>query len=213
VTSFASGFAGMWASPQSGFFSGKVAMIFQGVWFENYIRQYKPGLDYDVAPAWPSAVKGVDDFAMAEADMLVIPRGAKHPQEAWEFIKYMNSNNPQAQSREELRGMELLCFLQQKNSALREWSPYFTHHHPHPQIDVFRRLSASPHAVSVPDMGIWTEYDREILAAFARIRLLIATPEEALNEAQARLQDSWDRHFRSLARHGQPLPPTAASSP
>jgi len=56
--SFASGFAGSMASSESGFFSGKVAMIFQGVWFHNYVRQYKPGLDYGVAPAWPSAVPG-----------------------------------------------------------------------------------------------------------------------------------------------------------
>lgn len=206
VTSFASGFAGLWASPQSGFFSGKVAMIFQGVWFNNYIRQYKPGLDYGVAPTWPVATPGVDDFAMAEADMLVIPRGARQPEGAWEFIKYMNSNNPRAQSREELQGMELLCFLQEKNSALREWSPFFAGHHPHPQIAIFRQLSASPHAEFVPDMGIWTEYEREMLTAFAQVRLLMVTPEQALGEAQTRLQKSWDHHFRSLARHGQPLP-------
>jgi multiple sugar transport system substrate-binding protein len=213
VTSFASGFAGQMASPQSGFFSGKVAMIFQGVWYNNYIRQYKPGLDYGVASAWPTAVEGIDDFAMAEADMLVIPRGAKHPQEAWEFIKYMNSNNPRAKAREELEGMELMCFLQQKNSALREWSPYFTQQHPHPHIEVFRRLSASPHAVAVPDLGIWTEYEREMLAAFADVRLLRATPEQALTAAQRRLEKSWQRHRRSLERHGQLPPRGDASSP
>lgn len=200
---FASGFAGQWASPESGFFSGKVAIIFQGVWFNNYIRQYKPGLDYGVADAWPTAVPGIENFAMAEADMLVIPRGAKHPQEAWEFIKYMNSANPNARSREELQGMELICYLQQKNSALREWSPFFTQHHPHPQIGIFRKLSESPNAQCVPDIGIWTEYQRETLAAFADVRLLRATPEQALNAAQERLEQSWARHRRSLERHGQ----------
>jgi len=213
VTSFASGFAGQMASPQSGFFSGKVAMIFQGVWYNNYIRQYKPGLDYGVAPAWPSAVEGIDDFAMAEADMLVIPRGAKHPQQAWEFIKYMNSHNPRAERREELAGMELMCFLQQKNSALREWSPFFSQHHPHPHIDVFRQLSASPNAEAVPDIGIWTEYERETLAAFADIRLLRATPEQALTAAQRRLEKSWTRHRRSLERHGQLAPAGGVNSP
>jgi ABC-type glycerol-3-phosphate transport system substrate-binding protein len=203
MISFASGFAGQWASPESGFFSGKVAMIFQGVWYNNYVRQYKPGLDYGVAPAWPSAVPGINDFAMAEADLLVIPRGAKHPREAWEFIKYMNSNNPRAQSFDELEGMELLCFLQEKNSALREWSPFFANHHPHPKIEIFRQLSASPHAEFVPDMGIWTECQREILAAFAEVRLLRKTPEQALLDAQNRLEASWQRHLRSLARHGQ----------
>ena len=133
--------------------------------------------------------------------------------EAWEFIKYMNTANPRAQRFEELQGMELLCYGQQKNSALREWSPFFTNHHPHPHIDVFRKLSASPHAVCVPNMGIWTEYEREMLTAFAQIRLLIKTPEEALGEAQQRLQASWDRHFISLARHHQPLPTSDPAAP
>jgi ABC-type glycerol-3-phosphate transport system substrate-binding protein len=51
VKIFASGF-GSWASSQSAFFSGKLAMVFQGVWYDNYIRQYKPGLDYGVG-LWP----------------------------------------------------------------------------------------------------------------------------------------------------------------
>jgi len=210
VTKFASGFAGQFASPQAGFFTGKVAMVFQGVWYNAYIREYKPGLDYGVAPAWPSAVDGVDDFAMAESDVLVIPRGAKHPREAWEFINYVSSSNPRAQTREELRGMEVLCYIQEKNSPLREWSPFFADHHPHPQIGIFRRLSASPHAVFTPDIGIWTEYQREVLDAFAKIRLLIATPEEAMGDVQRRLDQSWARHRRSLESHGQ-LP--AAATP
>ncbi len=200
---FASGFAGQMNSPQSGFFSGKVAMVFQGVWYNNYIREYKPGLDYGAASAWPSAAPGIDDFGMAEADLMVIPRGAKHPQEAWEFIKYVNRNNPRATRREELEGSELLCYLQEKNSPLREWSPFFAQHHPHPYIAAFRELSASPHAQATPDIGIWTEYQREVLNAFTRVRLLLETPEAALASAQQRLEKSWARHRRSLELHGQ----------
>ncbi len=213
VTKFASGFAGQFASPQAGFFAGKVAMVFQGVWYNAYIREYKPGLDYGVADAWPSAVPGVDDFAMAESDILVIPRGAKHPEAAWEFIKYLSTPNLHAERREELQGIELLCYIQEKNSPLQEWSPFFTHHHPHPHIDVFRRLSASPHAVFTPDMGIWTEYFRESLAAFAQIRLLLATPEQAMGEAQQRLEQSWERHLHSLELHGQVPPSTTPAAP
>lgn len=213
VARFASGFAGQMNSPQSGFFSGKVAMVFQGVWYNNYIREYKPGLDYGAAPAWPSASPGVTDFGMAEADILVIPRGAKHPKEAWEFIKYVNRNNPRAERREELEGSELLCFLQEKNSPLREWSPFFANRHPHPYIGAFRELSASLNAQSTPDIGIWTEFQREVLNAFSRVRLLIETPEVALANAHRRLERSWERHRRSLERHGQVRAAPEGSTP
>lgn len=193
---------GPWASPSAPFFTGKIAMVFQGVFYDNYIHQYKPGLDYGVGP-WPEAVTGVTDFAMAEADVLAIPRGARHAREAWEFIKYVNSANPNARSRDELQGAELLDYLQVKNSPLRQWSPFFTEHNLHPHIAMMRRLSASPNTVSAPDIGIWQEYYREVISSFDRVRLLDATPAEALADSQARLDRSWERYRRSLERHGQ----------
>ena len=202
VRTFASGFAGQASTAQSAFMNGKIAMTFQGVWFDNYIRQYKPGLEYGIGP-WPEAVPGVKDFAMAEADVLTIPRGAKNPRAAWEFIKFANSHNPQARTREELTGIELTCFLQAKTSPLRAWSPFFTTHHPHPHIGIFRELSASPNAVSVPQIGLWQEYNREFMAVFEQTRQLLSPPEEALAYCQKRMSESWARYQKSLIRHGQ----------
>jgi ABC-type glycerol-3-phosphate transport system substrate-binding protein len=193
---------GPWASPSAPFFTGKTAMVFQGVFYDNYIHQYKPGLDYGVGP-WPEAVPGVRDFAMAEADVLTIPVGARHPREAWAFIRYVNTCNPAAQSRGDLSGSELLNYLQVKVSPLRVWSPFFAEHNPHPHIDIMRRLAASPDVACIPDLGIWQEYYREVISAFDRVRLLDATPAEALGYSQARLEKSWDRYRRSLERHGQ----------
>lgn len=193
---------GPWASPSAPFFTGKIAMVFQGVFYDNYIRQYKPGLDYGVGP-WPEAVPGITDFAMAEADVLTIPRGARHPREAWEFIKYVNSANAKAETFDEMSGAELLDFLQVKISPLKVWSPFFANHNTHPYIGMMRRLASGPNATSVPDIGIWQEYYREVISAFDKVRLLDATPEEALDYSQARLESSWKRYRRSLERHGQ----------
>lgn len=198
---FTSGF-GTFGSPQSAFFDGKVAMVLQGVWLNNYIRQFSPGLDYGVAP-WPAvdeAAANGPPFALAEADMIVIPTGAKHPREAWEFIKHLSSSNPQADRKEDLRGMERLCFLQEKNSPLREWSPFFTNSHPHPEIQFFRMLSESKLAVFVPQMGVWQEYLREINTAHEKVRLLKAEPETAFKYVQERMESSWRRHRESVAR-------------
>jgi multiple sugar transport system substrate-binding protein len=202
LRTFASGFGGQSLNAQSAFMNGKVAMVLQGVWFDNYIRQYKPGLDYGVGP-WPEAVAGVKDFAMAEADVLVIPRGAKNPRAAWEFIKFANSHNAEARTREELSGIELTCFLQAKSSPLRSWSPFFETKHPHPYIAIFRELSASPNAVSVPQMGIWQQYNREFMTVFEKTRMALGTPEEAIAYCQTRMSESWARYQKSLARHGQ----------
>lgn len=210
IRKFTSGF-GSGASPQAAFFSGKIAMVFQGVWLNNFIRQFAPGMDYGVAP-WPAAVPGVHDFTVADADVLVIPRGSRHPEAAWEFLRFVSSHNPHARSAAELQGMELLCYLQQKNSPLREWSPYFAEHHPHPYIGVFRELARSPHAVHPPNIGIWGEYSREWNSLFERVRLGLVDPAEGLGYAHRRLVESWDRHRASVERQraagGLPAAPT-----
>lgn len=204
VRTFVAGFGGF-ASAQNPFMAGKIAMVLQGVWMDNFINQFAPGLEYGVAP-WPAAVPGQENFTVADLDVLVIPRGAKHPREAWEFIKYVNSINPHAQRFEELQGMELLCYLQKKQSPLRQWSPYFEQHHPHRYIALFRTLGDSPNAIHYPKIGIWQEYRRELDSVFESVRLLARSPEEALMFCQQRVADSWRWHRRSLARRG--MPPT-----
>ena len=203
VRAFSSGF-GNFASPQNAFLSGKVAMEFQGVYMNNFIRQFRPGMEYGVT-AWPTAAPGLDDFTVADTDLLAIPRGAKHPREAWEFIKFISSANLNAQREDELSGMELVCYLQGKNSPLRQWSPFFEQHHPHPYIGVFRQLARSPHAVHLPKMGIWQEYRRETDTMFDAVRLLAESPEQALAFCQRRISESWSWHRKSLERRSSDI--------
>ena len=177
-------------------------MTVQGVWLGKYIKEFAPSLEYGVA-AWPAAhppASADAPFVLTEADLIVIPRGARHPKESWEFLRYLASNNPRARTRAELQGMEILCYLQEKTSPLREWSPFFTDHHPHPYAQFFRQLENSAGALHLPASGIWQEYNRELLTAAERIRLLEATPEEALGQVQARMENALALHQASLER-------------
>ena len=203
---------GSLATPDDPFMSGKVAMMMDGVWRYNYIQQFAPGLNYGVAPM-PAAIPGINDFTLAESDMLVIPRGARHPREAWEFLKYISSANLNAQTLDELTGAERVCFLQKKASPLAQWSPYFATHHPNPYIGIFRQLDDSPHAVSAPKMGIWNEYQGAISLAFDKVRLNLATPQQALDACQQRIDQSWQWHQQSIALHKDDAPLTVNPPP
>jgi multiple sugar transport system substrate-binding protein len=204
IKAFTSGLGNI-ASPQSGFLSGKLAMSLQGAWFDNFIRQYAPGLEYGMV-GFPRTPSGPANFTVADADMLVIPRGAKHPAAAWEFIKYVSFANPRAESKEELSGVELLCYLQEKSSPLRQWSPFFERHHPHPHVDILRALGSSPNAATYPKLGIWQEYQRELLAAFDDVRTLRKTPHEALAACQSRVEASFAWHERGLRKRAAKAP-------
>jgi len=190
IRRFASGF-GNFSSPQNAFLSGKVAMEIQGVWMHNFIEMYAPGMEWGAAP-FPSAVPGLENVSTADADVIVIPRGSRHPEEAWEFIKFTNSQE----------GMEILCMGQRKFSPLKRVSPGFWEKHPHPYIKLFRDLAESPNVVSLAKTGVWREYHRELNNAFDRVRFLSAEPREALAEVRERIQRSLDRERRRLLARG-----------
>ena len=186
MKSFSANF-GQSTSAQSPFISGRCAMVLQGPWLPNFVEKYSPGLEWGVTP-FP-ALPGVADDApltVVISDMLVIPRGAKHPHEAFEFLCY-------TQRREVA---EKLATGQRKFTALRDVSPEFITHHPNPAIGFFTELARSPNARAVPRLAIWRAYDNEMSVAAMSVHYLIQTPEEALAAVQQRVQWRLDRVTR-----------------
>ncbi len=175
---------GNFSSPQNPFMSEQVAMVLQGVWMNNYISQHAPDLEWGAAP-FPVVNAGDEPVTFAGTDVLMIPRGAKHPREAFEFIKYVNQQGP----------MERLCLSHRKNSPLREVSEEFYTKHKNPYIRMFQQLAWSKNVAYQPVMSVWKEYSQEIHNAFDRVWLMQATPQEALATAQARVQKAWDRKY------------------
>jgi ABC-type glycerol-3-phosphate transport system substrate-binding protein len=193
-------------SPQNPFLIGKVAMEQQGPWMANYIENLKPSMSAVLVPhdrektlpdrrenyAWafapfPSAVPGLEDVTYCPFDALIIPRGARHPREAFEFMAYVNRQDV----------MEKLCTLHCKDSPLRKVSPGFVDNHPNPYIDVFQKLSASPNAHGVPPVPIWPEVAKELSDAAQAVAVNDADPQAVLSGAQQRLQEKYDR-FRQI---------------
>ena len=193
LQTFRSGF-GNFASPQNAFLASKVAMVLQGVWMHNFIDKYSPDLSWGAA-AFPHPADRPDlaGLTFVDADLLVIPRGAKQPEAAFEFIRYVQSQE----------GMELLCMGQRKNSPLRDVSEAFWRNHPNPYIRLFDELPRRATAVTPPKLGIWPEYGSELGAAFDEIALLRKTPQQALDAVQARMQPRLDDYRMRLKARGE----------
>jgi ABC-type glycerol-3-phosphate transport system substrate-binding protein len=204
----ASGTGSNWDSPQNPFIAGTVLMQQNGPWMAEHFNRHAPQLQQLVWPkqqeeaksieerkknyswaaaAFPSAVPGLRDVSYCTSDMLVIPRGAKHKREAFVFMAYVNRQDV----------MERLCESQCKNSPLARVSDDFLRRHRNPYIDVFERLAASENARSVPQCPILQEVNDELEAVGQRVTLLQATPEDALRDAQARLEVKY-AHFLAV---------------
>jgi len=185
VDNFRGGF-GNFSSPQNAFLCGKVAMVLQGVWMSNFIDEYAPQMKgrWGAAP-FPSAIDGLSDVTIIEEDILVIPKGARYPNEAFQFLAFVNSQ----------KGSELLAMGQKKFPPLKEISPSFVSSHPNPFIQVFIDLAKSPNAYTPPMIGIWNEYGDEINARFEEIWLQQISPAEGLRNVRERMQGKLDREL------------------
>ena len=177
---------GNFASPQDPFLSGQVAMVIQGEWMYNFIDQYAQQLRWGAAP-FPALSADPDaPVTVLESDVLVIPRGAKHPDEAFEFIRYVQSQP----------AIEKLNLGQRKFSPLAQVSDTFLQRHPNPAIGVFIKLAVSPNAHGWPTLPVWIEYRDEITIATDRIYAQTTATDHALADVHDRIQHKLDRALR-----------------
>ncbi len=169
---------GGFSSADNAFFTGKVAMEIQGVWMGNFIKMYAPkDFEWGAAP-FPAAVPGLRNVTVAEADVIGIPQGAKHPKEAFEFIKFMATPE----------GMEILCRGHAKNSPLRNTSADWYTTHPNPFVKVFTDLAESENCLRTPPIGIWREYNVAWQRTFDDVWAGAKEPKQALDELQETMQ-------------------------
>ena len=191
LQSFKSGF-GAFSSPQNAFMMSKNAMEIQGVWMYNFIKKFAPDLDWAAAP-FPTMNPKLPEPTVIDLDVLCIPTGCKHPKEAFEFLKFAESQ----------KGLEMLCLGQKKVSPLKNVSAGFLEHHPNPFIKLFIKAAYSKGAVAVPKLGIWSQYKDEISSAFDDITLMTKTPQQALDDVTHRMQPMLDQYQYRLKLRGE----------
>lgn len=185
VKAFKSGFAHAYDSPQNALLDGKCAMVVQGPWLANVINAKKPGFDYGVAP-FPVADALDDEGApvgLVDSDVLVIPRGVKHPEASMEFVAF-------TQRQENVEFMSTAHF---KNSPLAASTPDFLARHPNRGIRVHDAIAKSPRAYLCPRTRTWPQFKDEFDAAMQRMWGLERPAREELATTQARTQGFLDR--------------------
>jgi ABC-type glycerol-3-phosphate transport system substrate-binding protein len=180
---------GNFQSSQNLFIAGKVGMELQGVWMNLFISQYNPSLEWAAAP-FPSVREDMKDVTLTECDVVAIPRGARHPDEAWEFVKFLQRQD----------NMEELNLMQQKFSPLAKVSEDFYRRHPNPYAIIFRKLAESPNARASIRTQVYDELVDEIGPAIDLIWRMEDTPANALRRVTERMQPKLDRAMREWER-------------
>ena len=161
---------------QHGFISGKVAMMVLDNSFPDQIGLYKPDLDYGVAMV--PTFEGHPTASASGSWWLAIPRGAKHPDEAWEFIKHAASKEAQ------LKEVEMTEESLFPANRLAAGDPRFLKNH---EREVFVRMMEYAHSPSIVPLAhdvFW----REVMGAQERVIHRLQLPDEALRQGERVVQ-------------------------
>ncbi len=191
---FKEGF-GNYFTPENPFLTGKVAMIVQGPWVANLIKEFKPGFDYG-ACAFPTVdaggVGGGAPIGHIDTDVIVIPRGAKNPEASMEFIAWTQRQ----------ANVEQLARAHCKPSPLSSVSPEFLATHPNRGVKVHYDLFNSSRAFLAPRTRVWQQFKDEFDSAVQRVWRLEAPAAEIMGPLQARAQGFIDRAADEQRRRG-----------
>jgi ABC-type glycerol-3-phosphate transport system substrate-binding protein len=196
---------GNYDSPKNAFLTGQLAMIVQGPWLANVIAAHhdkpalaagRPALDYGVVPM-PSIAALRDDanpIGPAEADVVVIPRGVKHPEACAEFLAFCQKQE----------NIEELARAHFKSSPLSTSSERFLATHPNKGIATFDAIAKSTRAFVTPRTRVWPEIKREMDAMMDDL-YRGETTAKVLGGVNTRVQAVLDRYKAQRARRGLTL--------
>lgn len=187
---FKAGF-GNYDSALNAFLTGKLAMVVQGPWLANVINAHgpkdasgRPSLGYGVVPM-PVLANLTDEsnpVGLIDCDILVVPRGVKHPEACMEFIAFTQRQD----------NVEAIALAHYKNSPLAVSSKAFIEHHPNRGILTFDKIAKSERTYMVPRTRAWPQIKDEFDAGLQRMWSLERPAKDELAMIQKRSQEYLD---------------------
>ncbi len=187
VNAFAAGF-GQAQGGNNPFFMGKTAMMINGEWTPYWAHRYAPGLDYGVAPM-PAPANRPERARTTwfGGNMFCIPKGSKHPKEAWELLVWMQTDEAQILFAEAMNNVpNRISALGSKK--LRRGGPYKA------QFAKFLDLADSPNGGAFPAVPVANLYANEITNALDLVLDGQKSSQFALRDVRERVQKELGRY-------------------
>lgn len=158
---------------QNPFVAGQLAMMITGDWMIGNMERYAPDANYGVTYI-PTAEEGGESVTWAGGWSMVMPQGAKEPEAAFEFMRYITGEPGQRFYVQETQHMPTVASLQD-DAELFEGRHQF-----------FSELLAN--ARSRPPLPVGALYWDELTSAWEKMYLNQEEPQAALEQVAARVQ-------------------------
>lgn len=181
IQNFVAGF-GKGGAGDNPFYLGKLGMALDGVWQLAFIPKYAPELNFGVASfPHPTGREDLRGTNLVGANPVIIPKGAKHAQEAWEFAQWLTTSEAVANE---------FCAFIANLPHLKGLGDSFTDD---PNVRLFIDLAEHANATVIPPIPVVEMYTNEFGSAAEKAHNLQGTPQELLDEVTVKMQKELDR--------------------
>ena len=161
--------------PQQNLFTtGRVAMMVVGDWHIAQMERYAPDLDYGITYI-PVPTEGGEPSTWAGGWSVVIPQGAKNPEQAFQFMQYFSGPDGQRVYTTETKHLPTLLSLQEEADLFSERHRFFAE-------------QLLPITQSRPPIPVGALYWDALTEAWQKTYLNEEEPETALTTAKERVQ-------------------------
>ncbi|GGA47704.1 ABC transporter substrate-binding protein [Paenibacillus physcomitrellae] len=168
IDAFKADFGSQQANP---FLSGRVSIWTDVTNFYTQIRDYGDGINFGVAPL-PETKEGAGHWSVGGGFVIEIPYGAKHPDEAWEFLKYMTDVEAQTYWAE--KNFDNVANKEASNSSELMSNPVYK-----ASVENLAHTKLTPNPLNAPDYMNLINPQRDA------IMLGQTSIQDGLNKAQA----------------------------
>lgn len=161
------------------FITGAYAIFVDGQWRVEQLARYAPNLEYATMPI-PPPEGGNSLYGYTSGNFMIIPKGAKHPEGAWEFIKFWSGwDNPERAAEFYTWGGWLPLY-----PAIAEAPIYREYVKHHPQFQTFLDLMPSEHMHPMPPVPYQVYLFDRITRADEAVTRGVLPPEQAIERLE-----------------------------
>lgn len=168
---------------QNPFISGQLGMIITGDWQISSMERYAPDLNYGIT-YMPTAEEGGESVTWAGGWSMVMPQGAKEPEAAFEFMKYIAGEPGQTVYSRDTQHMPTVTSLQEDADLFDERHQFFS--------------ELLPTAMNRPPLPVGALYWDELTDAWEKTYLNQQEPQAALEQVASRVQPQLDQFCSQL---------------
>jgi len=164
---------------QDPWYAGTLGMVVTGDWVIANVERYAPDMDYGIT-YMPVPNEGDESATWAGGWSVVIPEGAKNPDEAWEFMQYFAGDEGQRIYVEVSNHLPTIAALAEDATLIAPDHKFMA--------------DMLPTAHNRPPLPVGAKYWDELSAAWQSVYLDQSAPEEALAEVKDRVNGDLEKY-------------------